>query len=153
MFCLYVRPRASGDPVGHPVLVGFGAAYDVVARGSGLVTFLGVGAGVAVVAMSNVVAMGPAVAIRVRSPPLVGVIAASSPAAAAPGLGRELVMEGLDLVGEVGVGGGKRGVRGNKLLVAFLLEAALARLSKALSMESRRPGLRVVEWAELARPR
>jgi hypothetical protein len=37
--------------------------------------------------------------------------------------------------------------------MAFLLEAALARLSRALSIESRRPGLRVVEWAELAQPR
>ena len=79
-------------------------------------TFLGVGAGVAVVAMSNVVAVRPAVAHRIRSPPLVGVIAASHPADAAPGLGRKLVTEGLDLVGEVGVGGGKRGVRGNELL-------------------------------------
>jgi hypothetical protein len=78
MFCLYVWPGASGNPVGCPVLVGNGAAHDVVARGSGLVTFLGVGAGVAAVAMLNVVAMGPAVAIRVRFPPLVWVIAASS---------------------------------------------------------------------------
>jgi hypothetical protein len=37
--------------------------------------------------------------------------------------------------------------------MAFLLEAALAKLSRALSMESRRPGLRVVVWAELAWPR
>ncbi len=38
--------------------------------------------------------------------------------------------------------------------MAILLEAALARLSKALSMEPRRTGLRrVVEWAELAQPR
>ncbi len=37
--------------------------------------------------------------------------------------------------------------------MAFSLEAALARLSRVLSMESRRPGLRVVEWAELAWPR
>jgi hypothetical protein len=105
---LYVWPGASGAPVGCPVLVGNGAAHDVVAHGSGLVTFLGVGAGVAVVAMSNAVAMGPAVAIRVRSPCLVGVIAASHPADTAPGLGHELVAEGLDLSGEVGVGGGKR---------------------------------------------
>ncbi len=34
--------------------------------------------------------------------------------------------------------------------MAFLLEAALARLLRALLMESRRPGLRVVVWAELA---
>jgi hypothetical protein len=113
---LYVRPGASGGPVWHPVLVGDGATHDVVARGGGLVTFLGVGAGVAGVAMSNAVAVRPAVARRVRSPPLVGVIAASPPPAATPGLGRELIMEGLDLVGEVGVGGGKRGGRGNKLL-------------------------------------
>ncbi len=39
------------------------------------------------------------------------------------------------------------------LRVAFLLVAVLARLSRALSMESRRPGLRVVVWAELAWPR
>jgi hypothetical protein len=37
--------------------------------------------------------------------------------------------------------------------IAFLLVAALARLSRALSMESRRPGLRVVAWAELGQPR
>ncbi len=118
---MYIQPRASGAPVGRPVLVGDGAAHDVVARGDGLATFLGVGLGVAVVAMSNAVAMGPAVAIRVRSPPLVGVIAASHPADATPGPGCELVMEGLDLVGEVGVGGGKRGVRGNELLQDGLL--------------------------------
>ncbi len=75
-----------------------------------------VGAGVAGVAMSNAVAVRPAIARRVRSPPLVGVIAATPPPTAAPGLGQELVTEGLDLIGEVGVGGGKRGVRGNKLL-------------------------------------
>ncbi len=113
---MYVRPVASGGPVGHLVLVGNGAAHDVVAHGSGLVTFLGVGAGIAGVAMSNAVAVRPAVARRVRSPPLVGVIAATPSPAATPGLGRKLVMEGLDLVGEVGVGGGKRGVRGDELL-------------------------------------
>jgi hypothetical protein len=37
--------------------------------------------------------------------------------------------------------------------MAFLLEAALVRLSRALSMDFRRPGLRVVAWAELAQPR
>ncbi len=118
---MYIWPGASGAPVGRPVLVGDRAAHDVVAHGGGLVTFLGVGAGVAVVAMSNAVAMGPAVVIRVRSPPLVGVIAASHPADAAPGLGHELVTEGLDLSGEVGVGGGKRGVRGDELLQDGLL--------------------------------
>ncbi len=118
---MYVQPGASGAPVGHPFLVGNGAIHDVVARGGGLVTFLGVGAGVAIVSMSNVVAMGPEVAIRVRSPPLVGVNAASHPADTAPGLGRILVMEGLDLVGEVGVGGGKRGVRGDELFQDGLL--------------------------------
>jgi hypothetical protein len=115
MFCLYVQPGASGGPVGHPVLVGNGATHDVVACGSELVTFLGVGAGVAGVAMSNAVAVRPAVAHRIRSPPLVGVIATSPPPTATPGLGCKLVTEGLDLVGEVGVGGGKRGVRGNEL--------------------------------------
>jgi hypothetical protein len=118
---LYIGPGASGAPVGRPVLVGNGAAHDVVACGGGLVTFLGVGAGVAGVAMSNAVAMGPAIAIRVRSPPLAGVITAIPPAAAALGLGCKLVTEGLDLVGEVGVGGGNRGVRGNELLQNGLL--------------------------------
>ncbi len=61
--------------------------------------FLGVGAGVASVAMSNVVAVRPAVARRVRSPPLVGVIAATPLPTATPGLGRKLVTEGFDLVG------------------------------------------------------
>ncbi len=51
------------------------------------------------VAMSNAVAVRPAVACRVRSPLLVGVIAAAPPPAAAPGLGRKLVTEGFDLVG------------------------------------------------------
>ncbi len=96
---MYVRPGASGGPVGCPVLVGNRAAHDVVARGSGLVTFLGVEAGVADVAMSNAVDMRPAVARRVRSPPLVGVIAATPLSAAAPGLGHKFVTEGLDLVG------------------------------------------------------
>jgi hypothetical protein len=85
--------------LGVQSFVGNGAAHDVVARGGGLVAFLGVGAGVAGVAMSSVVAVRPAVARRVRSPFLVGVIAAAPPPAAAPGLGRELVTEGFDLVG------------------------------------------------------
>jgi hypothetical protein len=115
---LYIRTKASGGPVGCPVLVGDGATHDIVACGGGLGTFLGVGAGVAGVAMSNAVAVRPAVARRVRSPPLVGVIADTPPpaVAVAPGLGRKLVMEGLDLGGEGGVGGGKRGVRGTELL-------------------------------------
>jgi hypothetical protein len=37
--------------------------------------------------------------------------------------------------------------------IAILLVAVLARLSRALLMESRRPGLRVVVWAELTWPR
>ncbi len=37
--------------------------------------------------------------------------------------------------------------------MAFLLEVALARLSRALLMELWRPGLSVVMWAELAWPR
>jgi hypothetical protein len=77
---------------------------------------------VAGVAMSNAVAVRPAVACRVRSPLLVTrVIAAAPPSTATPGLGHELVTEGLDLVGEGGVGGGKRGVRGNELLKDSLL--------------------------------
>ncbi len=43
-------------------------------------------------------------------------VTSDDPADAAPGLGWELVAEGLDLFGEVGVGGGKRGVKGNELL-------------------------------------
>ncbi len=96
---MYVWPWASGGPVRHPVLVGNGIANDVVVHDGGLVSFLGVGAGVAGVAMSNAVAMRPAVARRVRSPPLVGVIAATPPSAATPGLGCKLVTESLDLVG------------------------------------------------------
>ncbi len=118
---MYIRPGASGAPGGRPVLVGDRAPHDVVAHGSRLVIFLGVGAGVAIMAMSNAVAMGPAVAIRVRSPPLVGVIAVSHNADATPGLGCELVAESLDLSDEVGVGSGKRGVRGNELLQDGLL--------------------------------
>ncbi len=34
--------------------------------------------------------------------------------------------------------------------MAFLLVAALGRMSRALLMESRRPGLWVLAWAELA---
>jgi hypothetical protein len=56
--CWYVQPGASGGSVGHPVLVVDGAAHDVVVCGSGLVTFLGVGAGVAGVAMYNAIARG-----------------------------------------------------------------------------------------------
>ncbi len=96
---MYIRPGASSGPVGHPVLVGNKAAHDVVVHGGGLGTFLGVGVGVASVAMSNEVAVRPAVARRVRSPSLVGVIAATPPPAATPGLGHGLVREGLDLVG------------------------------------------------------
>ncbi len=78
--------------------------------------FLGVVAGVAGVAMSNRVAVRPAVVRRVRSLLLVRVIAAAPPSAVTPGHGRKCVTEGFDLVGEGGVGGGKRGVRGDELL-------------------------------------
>ncbi len=83
--------------------------------------FLGVGAGVIGVAMSNMVARRLAVARRVRSPLLVRVITAAPPSADTPGFGRKLVTEDFDLVGEGGVGGGKRGVRGNELLKDSLL--------------------------------
>ncbi len=86
-----------------------------------MVAFLGVGAGVASVPISNTVSMGPAVACRIRSLPPVGVIAAALPSAATHGLGRKLVMEGFDLVGEGGVGSGKGGVRGDELLKDALL--------------------------------
>ncbi len=114
-FCWYVWPRASGGPVGCLVLVGNRATHDVVC-GGGLVAFLGVRAGVAGVAMSNAGAMRPAVACRVRFSLLVRVIAAAPPHTATPGHGRKLVTQGFDLVGQGGVGGGKRGVRGDKLL-------------------------------------
>ncbi len=64
-----------------------------------------------------------------------------------------MVMEGLDLIGEVGVRSGKRGIRGNELLQDGLLVGGSTRLSRALLMESRRPGLRRGVWAELAQPR
>jgi hypothetical protein len=83
--------------------------------------FLGVGAGVAGVPMSNTVFMGPAVSSRVRSPPPVGGVAAAPSSAPNLGLGRKMVTEGFDLVGEGRVGGGKRGVRGNELLKDSLL--------------------------------
>jgi hypothetical protein len=85
------------------------------------VAFLGDGAGVASVPMSNTVSMGPAVASRVRFLPLVGVIAATPPSTATLSLGRKLVTEGFDLVGEGGVGSGKRLVSGNELLEDGLL--------------------------------
>jgi hypothetical protein len=65
--------------------------------------------------------MGPAVASRVRSFPPVRVIAAAPSSAAIFGLGRKLVTEGFDLVGEGGVGSGKRGVCGNELIKGSLL--------------------------------
>ncbi len=117
---MYVRPRALGGPVGRPVLVGNGAARDVVMSSSGLLAFLGVRA-VTGVTMSNTVSVGPAVAHRVRSPPPLGVVAAAPPSTATPGHGCKLVMEGLELVGEGEVGSGKRGVRGNELLKDGLL--------------------------------
>jgi hypothetical protein len=52
---------------------------------------------------------------------LLGSLLPPPPSAAAPGLGRELVTEGFDLVGEGGVGGSKRGVRGDQLLEDELL--------------------------------
>ncbi len=120
-FCCYFRPGVSGGPVGHPVHVGNGTTRDVVAHGGGLVAFLGVGAGMIGVPMSNTISVGPAVAHRVRSLPPVGVIAAAPPTAATPGLCRELITKGFDLVGEGGVGGGKRGVGGDELLEDSLL--------------------------------
>ncbi len=103
--------------------------------------------------ISNMVSMGPAVASRVRSLPPLVVIAATPLSAATLGLGHKLVKEGFDLVGEGIVGGGKRGVSGYEFLEDFSLVAALARLSRALLMESRRPGLWALAWAELAWPR
>ncbi len=103
------------------MLFGDRTAHDVGTSGSGLVAFLGVGAGVAGVSMSNTVSVGPAVARRIRSHAPVGAIAASPPSATTPGCDHKLVTEGLDLVSEGGVGSDKRGVRGNELLEVGLL--------------------------------
>ncbi len=78
--------------------------------------FLGIRTGMATMPMSNTVSMGPAVAGRVRYYLPVGVIAATPSSAATLGLGRKLVTEGFDLVGEGSVGGGKGRVSGNKCL-------------------------------------
>ncbi len=89
--------------------------------------FLAVGAGVAGVAMSNTVAVGPAVAHRVRSPLLVRVIAALPPRDLAASWSRrvltwlvrvelESAREELEVV--------------SCLRIAFSLVAALARLSR-----------------------
>jgi hypothetical protein len=71
------------------------------------VAFLGVGLGVAGVTMSNRVSVEPAVARRVRSSPPAGIVAAAPPSTATPGPSCKLVTEGLDLVGEGGVGSSK----------------------------------------------
>ncbi len=116
--------------------------------------FLGVGAGVAGVPMFNTVSMGPAVACRVRSLPPVGLL-----------LPPPLPLPPLDLVASwsrrvltwlarVELEVAREELEAMSCLrIAFLLVAALARLSRALLMESRRPGLRVVAWAKLAQPR
>ncbi len=77
-------------------------------RGGGLVAFLGVRAGVAIVTMANAVAMAPAVPQRVKSPLLVWVIAATPPSSTTHVPACKLVAECLDLVGEDGVEHGKR---------------------------------------------
>ncbi len=151
---MYVRPGVSGGPVGCPVLVGNRAAHDVVARGGGLVTFLGVGAGVAGVAMFNAVAVrlevahktGPLLLLGTLMPPPLPLppldLATSWSWSVLPWLVRvelEVAREESEAM--------------SCSRTAFLLEAALARLSRALSMVSRRLGLRVVAWAELARHR
>ncbi len=103
------------------------------------------------VAMSNAVAVRSAVACMVRSPLLVGVIAAAPPPAATPA-GRKLVMEGFDPVGKGGVGCGKRGVRGDKLLKDSLLVGGCAGIEGIVD-GVKEAELRVVAWAELAWPR
>jgi hypothetical protein len=79
--------------------IGDGTTHAVGTSGGGLVAFLGIGAGVAGVAMSNTVSMELAVASGVRSLLPVGVIAAAPPSTASLRLGRKVVMEGFDLVG------------------------------------------------------
>jgi hypothetical protein len=61
------------------------------------------------------------VASRVRSLPPVGVIAAAPSSATTLGPGHKLFTEGFNLVGEGGVGSGKRRVSGNELLKEGLL--------------------------------
>ncbi len=153
-FCWYIRPGASGGPFGHLVLVGNGTAHDVVAHGGRLVTFLGVGAGVASVAMSNAVTARPAVAHRVRSSLLVRVIAAAPSPTATRDLAASASWRVLTWWVRVELEVAREELEAMSCSrIAFLLMAALARLSRVLSMESRRPGLRVVVWAELAWPR
>ena len=121
--CCNVQPRASGTP-GGPVLVGRGAALGVLASGVALVAFIAVVAGVTVVPISNTPSMRPAVArgvgallpTSVVGAPTAPIATAATTISALVLLGVKLGLEGLDLVGKVGVGGGERGVGGNQLL-------------------------------------
>jgi hypothetical protein len=116
--------------------------------------FLGVGAGVVGMPTFNMASMGPVVASRVRSFPPVGIIAAAPlpppPLDLAASWSRSsliwLVRVELEVARE-------EVVTISFLGTAFLLVAVLARMSRALSMESRRLGLWVLAWAESAWPR
>ena len=120
--CCYVWPGASGTP-GGPVLVGGVATLGVLASGVALVAFLPVGTGGVVVLISDTPSMRPAVACGVGALLLASVLRAPTvPTAAAATisalalLGVKLGLEGLDLVGQIGVGGGEVGIGGNQLL-------------------------------------
>ena len=120
--CCCVRPGASGAP-GGPVLVGGGAALGVLASGVALVAFLAVVTGVTVVPISNAPSMRPAVACWVGTLLPAGVVGApitptATAAATIPALALldvKLGLEGLDLVAQVGVGGGEGGIGGYQL--------------------------------------
>ena len=122
--------------------------------GVGLVAFLGVLAGGAVVPITDTPPVGPAVAGGVGALLGGGIPAASAAAPTAlPLLGCKVGLEGLDLVGQVR----EELVETSCLRTALLLVAALARLSRALSMVQRK----LVAWlswaplkvAWLARPK
>jgi hypothetical protein len=119
---------------GRPVLVGNGTTHDVVTSGSGLVAFLGVGTGVASVAMSNAVAVRPAVAHRIRSPLLVGVIATPPPLPPPPlDLAASWLWRVLTWLVRVEFEVAREELQVMSCLrMAFSLVAVLARLSRAM---------------------
>ena len=112
--CCYVWPGES-SALGSPVLVGGGATHGVLVSGGALVAFFGIGTGLTVVSVSNTIFVRPAVANVVGALLLVSIVGAPTVFAMTL-FGTKLVLEGLDLVGEVGVGGGEEGVGGNQLL-------------------------------------
>ena len=112
--CCYVWPGES-SALGDPVLVGGGAAHGVLVSDGASVAFFGAGTGLTIVSVSNTILVRPAVANVVGALLLVSIVGAPTVFAMTL-FGTKLVLEGLDLVGEVGVGGGEEGVGGNQLL-------------------------------------